>query len=130
MTQRKGQHMAGLKDKQINSTPLPASIDAANNTAKRAPYKIELCLMELLARRESGLIELEALQAYGETCLHTTISTLSNAHALTFERGSHQHRSKRGPIAIFTRYSLVNDEQSDKAKALLKHYRTKRGLAA
>lgn len=101
-----------------------------NNTPKRAPYKIELCLVELLEHGEAGLIELEALQAYGETCLHTTISTLSNAHGLTFKRSSHQHRSKRGPIAIFTRYSLADDEQIKKAQKLLKHYRTKRGLAA
>jgi len=101
-----------------------------NNTPKRAPFKIELCIVELLERRESGLIELEALQAYGETCLHTTISTLSNAHGLTFKRSSHQHRSKRGPITIFTRYSLANEEQIKKAETLLKRYRNKRGLAA
>jgi hypothetical protein len=70
-----------------------------NNTAKRAPYKIELCSVELLERGESGLIELEAFQAYGETCLHTTVSKLSNAHGLTFKRSSHQHRSKRGLAA-------------------------------
>jgi len=130
MTQRKGQHMASPEDKKINSTPLPASNDAANNTVKRAPYKIELCLMELLARKDSGLIELEALQAYGETCLHTTISTLSNDHGLAFKRDGHKHASKHGLVVRFTRYILANDEQVDKAKALLKHYRVKRGLAA
>ena len=101
----------------------------ANNSAKRTS-KIELCLIELLERGESGLIALEALEAYGDTCLHSTISTLSNDHGLTFKRSRHRHKSERGHTTIFVRYSLANDEQVKKAQTLLKHYRAMRGIVA
>ena len=107
-----------------------ANIDTTKHTPKRAPYKIELCLAELLTRGEAGLFELEALQAYGDTALHSTISTLANSHGFTFRRLDHRHTNQFGLVVHFTRYILTDDEQIDKAKSQLKHYRTKRGLAA
>lgn len=101
-----------------------------NTSPKRPPYKIELCIIELLERGEAGLIELEALQAYGETCLHSTISTLSNKFNLELKRGSHQHNSKRKVVVNFTRYSLADEQQIINAKTILSQYRTKRGIAA
>ena len=103
------------------------------NTSKKkikAPLKIELCLVELLKRGDKGLVELEALNAYGETCLHSTISTLANDKGLKFKRQTeshiHQHRGK----VYFTRYSLLDDKETEKAQMLLNDYECKRGVAA
>jgi len=97
---------------------------------KRPPYKIELCIAELLERGDAGLVELEALQAYGETCLHSSISTLANKYKLEFKRVSHKHNTKRNSTVYFIRYSLLNEQQRGGAKALLSQYRSKRNVAA
>jgi hypothetical protein len=94
----------------------------------KSPLKIELCLMELLKRGDRGLVELEAFQAYNETCLHTTISTLANSKNLAFKREKESHIHQHRGEVYFTRYSLLNDEETNKALVLLNHYRSKRGL--
>lgn len=99
-----------------------------NTEIVKRPLKIELCLMELLHRGGAGLVELEALQAYGETCLHTTISTLANSKGLIFKRQQQSHVHQYRRTVYFTRYSLLNDEETNKAKVLLNHYQSKRGF--
>lgn len=113
-----------------NKTNTDLITKKANIIPKRPPYKIELCITELLERGDAGLVELEAFQAYGETCLHSSISTLANKHNLEFTRVSHRHNSKRNVIVHFIRYSLLNEQQIDGAKALLLQYRSKRNVAA
>lgn len=101
------------------------------NTSKvklKSPLKIELCLMELISRGDKGLVELEALQAYNETCLHTTISTLANCKGLIFNRKKEKHIHQYRGEVHFTRYSLLNAKETDKAIILLNRYRNKRGL--
>ncbi len=95
----------------------------------KSPLKIELCLMELLKRGDTGLVELEALQAYGETCLHTMISTLANSKDLIFKRQKESHIHQYRGEVYFTRYSLLNDTETRKAQALLAYYENKRGAA-
>ena len=102
---------------QANPTSV---INQQINTSKikpKAPLKIELCL-----------VELEAFQAYGETWLHSTISTLANDKGLMFKRQTeshiHQHRGK----VYFTRYSLFDDNETQKAQLLLNNYQSKRGF--
>jgi hypothetical protein len=94
----------------------------------KPPTKIELCLIELLKHGAHGLIELEALAAYGETSLHSTISTLANSKDLTFKREKQIHKNRQGGAVYFTRYSLLNDDEITKAKSLLNTYQAKRGL--
>ncbi|MDU0113281.1 hypothetical protein RT723_09795 [Psychrosphaera aquimarina] len=103
-------------------------IEPSNANKKRPPFKLELCLEELIKRGDAGMFELEALSAYGETCLHTTISALFNKHGLNFSRTPESHHHKRGGETRFTRYSLSGGESFTKAKALLKHYQVKRGV--
>lgn len=116
-----------------NSDTLNQQSTATNKThnnrkSLKSPLKIELCLMELLNRGDTGLVELEAFRAYGETCLHSTISTLANDKCLTFKRQTeshvHQHRGK----VYFTRYSLFDDNETQKAQLLLNNYQSKRGF--
>ena len=97
-------------------------------TKIRPPFKIELCIDELLYRGSKGMIELEALQAYGETCLHTTISTLANKHGLLIGRKTEPHNHRRGGVTHFTRYTLIDELSTHKAKALLSHYMQRRGV--
>jgi hypothetical protein len=97
-------------------------------TKTRAPFKIELCIDELLLRSSEGLIELEALQAYGETCLHSSVSTLSNKHDLIINRKTEPHQHRRGGITHFTRYSLVDEDSIKKAHNILAHYLKTRTL--
>jgi hypothetical protein len=95
-------------------------------------FKIELCIDELL-HGPAGIIELEALQAYGETCLHSTISTLANRHGLTIDRKTEPHQHRHGGLTHFTRYSLVDEESIKKARDILANYlkaRNSSGVAA
>jgi hypothetical protein len=97
-------------------------------TKIRPPFKIELCIEELLYRGEKGMIELEALQVYGETCLHTTISTLANKHGLIIARKTEAHNHRRGGVTHFTRYTLIDELSVRKANSLLSHYMKRRGV--
>jgi len=75
--------------------------------------------LKLLTKR--SLIEPEALALYGETCLHSTISTLWNTHNIEFIRVP----EKYGVFgARFTRYTLHPDS-TKAANDLIKHYEQK-----
>ena len=95
---------------------------------KKPPTKLELCLIELLSCGANGLTELEALSVYGETSLHSTISTLSNSKGLVFKRESQPHTHQHGRKVFFTRYWLLDDKEIAKARSLLGMYEVKRGL--
>lgn len=89
-------------------------------TAKpRRTPKYIVSLKELIERGEAGLNELEALSAYGETALHSTISTLCNGHGLEFKRVFEPHRHRRGGITHFMRYTLID---RDKALSMVQPY--------
>lgn len=120
------------KKNSATSTQQDNATNQQSNVIKkniRPPYKLELCIKEFLKRCEAGLIQLEALNAYGETCLHTTVATLANDKGLVFKRVPVPHIHRHGGKAIFTRYSLLNEEERAKAKVLLNHFENKRGLA-
>lgn len=80
--------------------------------------KYIICLRYLLKRT---LVELEAFRLYGETCLHSTISTLSNQKGIRFERKLEKHRHKGGGYTHFTRYKLIEEDRS-KALAIVSFY--------
>ena len=77
------------------------------NTPNDSPKYI-ITLIHLLERRSTGLNELEALGLYGETCLHSTISTLSNGHGMTFKRKRepHQHRGGKRLVSPYFKEGL------------------------
>ncbi|MAC45539.1 MAG: hypothetical protein CMI12_01620 [Oceanospirillum sp.] len=93
-----------------------ASAKATNRKGK-TPKKI-IALQHLMER---SLNQLEALPLYGETCLHSTISTLSNDHDIDFDRVREQHQHQGGGITHFMRYTLTDDSRSQ-AQALVNHY--------
>lgn len=71
-------------------------------TYRPLPKKI-LALKHLI---KHSLITLEASRLYGDTALHSTISTLSNTHGITFERKREAHIHQNGGLTYFTRYTL------------------------
>jgi len=87
-------------------------------TIKKITPKYILTLRILLNR---SLVELEAFKLYGETCLHSTISTLANKKGVRFHRKSEPHKHQNGGVTHFTRYTLF-DEDREKAKALIKPF--------
>ena len=92
---------------------LPAPLTATSKLA-RLPKKI-IALKHLLT---TPLIEPEALRLFGETCLHSTISTLCNTHGIEFDR----YPEKYGVYdAMFTRYHLQPDSRK-RAHQLISHY--------
>jgi hypothetical protein len=118
-----------MKDKNATSANSSSVLTKqVKHTKIRPPFKIELCIDELLYLGPKGMIELEALQAYGKTCLHTTISTLANKYGLIMDRKTEPHRHRRGGITHFTRYSLTDELSIRKSEALLLHYMKLRGV--
>ena len=94
----------------------------------KLPTKTELCLVEFIHRSSEGLIQLEAFNAYGESCLHTSVSTLCNTKGIKFARETQPHINRMGGKTYFTRYWLLDDQEIAKAKALVIQCQIKRGL--
>lgn len=95
----------------------------------KPPFKIELCLTELINRAENGLNQLEAFNAYGETALHSTISVLANDCGLIIKRVREPHIHRHGALTHFNRYSLSSIDSMAHAKHLVATYSKRRGVA-
>ncbi|MFW1678596.1 hypothetical protein ACFVYJ_12575 [Pontibacter sp. JAM-7] len=83
---------------------MPAPSATEGTSQKRLPKKI-VALKYLLRR---SLIQPEAHELYGESCLHSTISTLANDHNLVFERVPEKYGRFN---ARFTRYTLQEESR-------------------
>lgn len=100
---------------QQQSTSVPPLAPAKAITAPRKPTKWARCLYYLA---HQPLFELEALNLYGDTCLHTTISDLSRRYGLVFHREWVPHQHRHGGETAFMRYTLA-PECREHAAALL-----------
>lgn len=100
----------------------------SQSTEMRPPYKIELALNALLNRGPQGITQPEAFNAYRESCLHTTISTLKNEKGITFASEPDFETVVHFNQKPFSRYWLATDEDRVKALRLLNAYRSSRGL--
>ena len=105
-----------------------------NNDKKKCSTKVKTRLPKICSKQvipkyiialrfllKMTLIELEAFNLYGETCLHSTISTLSNQKKIRFHRKSEAHQHKNGGVTHFTRYTLFNEDHY-KAEILTRKY--------
>lgn len=100
-----------------------APYEATSSTPPpRIPTKAELCLVLILRAGDKGINKHEAQRDYGDTCLNTTISELSNGHGLIINRVREKHHHRYGGTVIFMRYSLP-PISIEKAIALLKKLR-------
>ncbi len=99
----------------MNKHP-PAAPTATSKLAKIPKKIVSLKVLEF-----RSLIEPEALKLYGDTCLHSTISTLWNTHNIGFDRTS----EKYGVHGVnFTRYTL-QESSRERALQLIAHYEGK-----
>ena len=87
--------------------------------APSRPWPKKVIALEYFLTR--SLVQLEAFSLYGETCLHTTVSDLSNRHGLVFDRRRESHGHQNGGTTYFTRYSL-KEESREAAINLLNYY--------
>lgn len=103
------------------------SLDTVDCTPKHPPIKNERSLELALIKGPLGFTQPEAFAIYGESCLHSTISTLQNDHGILFNRRPDKSTIKHYRQKPFYRYWLADCHQSEKALTLLNHYRRKRG---
>lgn len=94
----------------------------------KPPFKVELALYAILHKGAQGITQPEAFNAYRESCLHTTVSSLKNEKGIgfisepDFETVLHFYQKP------FNRYWLATDEDRVMALKLLNAYRSNRGL--
>lgn len=89
---------------------------------KELPKKI-IALQYLLKR---SLVQLEAFDLYGDTCLHTTVSTLRNQHGIEILSEPAEHRRANGKIIRFKRHRITEAGRAA-AESLLNFYLIKFG---
>ena len=100
----------------------------SQSTEMRPPYKIELALNALLNKGPQGITQPEAFNAYRESCLHTTISSLKNEKGIGFVSEPDFETVVHFNQKPFSRYWLATDEDRVMALKLLNAYRSNRGL--
>ena len=98
--------MKKIENATVNSTPRPLP-------------KFIITLELMISRGDIGLNQLEAFRIYGETCLHSTVSTLANNHGMGFSRTREPHKHRNGRNVHFMRYRL---DSLDNALTLINHY--------
>ena len=94
----------------------------------KPPFKMEVAARAFIECGTDGMNSLEANNEYGETCLHTSVSTLTHNHGINFKYQPESIKNRAGSISRFTRYSLLTDDDVLRAKKLINHYRSRRGL--
>ena len=100
----------------------------SQSTEMRPPYKIELALNALLNKGPQGITQPEAFNAYRQSCLHTTISSLKNEKGIGFVSEPDFETVVHFNQKPFSRYWLATDEDRVMALKLLNAYRSNRGL--
>lgn len=111
--------------------PLDDSIDPNTGKliAKRPSYKREVCGLSFLRLKRYGMNQPEASRLYGETCLHTMVSTFQNEYGIQIfrrlEPWTHRHNGK----THFNRYWIADYQAELKMVSLVNRLREKRGMA-
>lgn len=92
----------------------------------RRPKKIEIALTALLVSKDKGITQPEAYNAYGETCLHSTISAIRHTYGIkVFSLPSSKTNSFGGKP--FHRYWISDSEAREQAQLLILSMGKKRG---
>ncbi len=121
------QKKAAPKDSSI-TVPTNRLTNNANTKENKQPYKIELALFSILHNGPQGITQPEAFNAYRESCLHTTISSLKNEKGINFVTEPDFETVVHFYQKPFNRYWLATDEDRVMALKLLNAYRSNRGL--
>jgi hypothetical protein len=115
------------KDAAIETNDL-ISLNKKETIKNPIPHKEELCLWLFLRVDTSGAFQLEASNDYGESCLHSSVSTLQNRRGINLARQPIPHTHRHGGKTHFTRYWLMDDVAKQRAVSRLNYLRSKRGL--
>ena len=106
-----------------------ASIESGTNhdpqsdyTPTKDPTKIEECLILLLTRHETTTYD--ANRAYGDSCLHTEISSIQKNRGISVGRVKKKAPNSRSNAGV-AHYFLIGDNRI-KAMALVDRFRSKR----
>ena len=97
-------------------------LDSDHTTATKGPTKIEECLILLLMRHETTTYD--ANRAYGDSCLHTEISSIQKNRGILVGRVKKKVPNSRSNAAV-AHYFLIGDNRI-KAMALVDRFRSKR----
>lgn len=100
----------------------------SNTKPARPPFKMEETIKTFIECGDLGMNQLEANKRYGETCLHTSISTLDNSYGIRFKRQPENIKNRAGTLSRFTRYSFLTESDERRAKNLVNSFRKRRGL--
>ena len=92
--------------------------------ASSKAYKQQMpkTIMALSYLIDGSMNKLEALSLYGDTCLNTTISELSNYQGFRFIRKNEVHFRKGGGRTHFTRYWLAKQDRERAISMVYKHW--------
>ncbi|WP_438499298.1 hypothetical protein [Alteromonas australica] len=121
-------------NKQKKAAPKDSLNDINTRTTQtqsnqiKPPFKVELSLNAILHKGAQGITQPEAFNAYRESCLHTTISTLKNEKGIGFVSEPDLETVVHFYQKPFNRYWLATDEDRVMALKLLNAYRSNRGL--
>lgn len=80
-------------------------------TTKANKQKVPKTIIALSYLIDGSMNKLDALRLYGDTCLNTTISELSNYQGFRFIRKSEVHINRAGDRTYFTRYWLADEDR-------------------
>ena len=97
-------------------------LDSGHTTPTKGPTKIEECFILLLTRHETNTYD--ANQTYGDSCLHTEISSIQKNHGILVGRVRKKVPNSRSSAAV-AHYFLIGDNRI-KAMALVDKLRAKR----
>lgn len=101
---------------------MSAANAARESRRNTRPLKIELALDMLIRADQEGrfVISLDALSQFGDTCFHTTVSTLREK-GITFLQKTHKHQHRHGGVTHFQSYR-ISPNSLETAKRLAQHY--------
>jgi len=119
------QKKAAPKD---SNTGINTRTSQSQSNQTKPPFKVELALYAILHKGAQGITQPEAFNAYRESCLHTTISSLKNERGIGFVSEPDFETVVHFYQKPFNRYWLAADEDRVMALKLLNAYRSNRGL--
>ncbi|HBK37468.1 MAG TPA: hypothetical protein DDZ35_11880 [Halomonas sp.] len=101
---------------------MSAANAARESRSNTQPLKIELALDMLIRadQDERFIMSFDAMQEYGDSCLHTTIATLREK-GITFLQQPYKHQHRHGGTAHFQSYR-ISPSSRETAKQLAQHY--------
>ena len=88
-------------------------LDSEHSAPIKDPTKVEVCLILLLARRETNTFD--AARAYGDSCLHSTVPAIQKNHSIFIDRVKKKAPRRKTKVNV-AHYYLVGDNPTKAIK--------------